>query len=731
MAFGPRRAAPDNGALLARTDTMNATLSLSLAALCAASAAASALAQTDPYLWLEDVTGERAMAWVKERNAQTEALLKSRADFPALRAELLEALNASDRIPRLDRPGQIQRLGDFIYTLWQDDKNKRGLWRRTSLAEFAKPDPQWELVLDLDQLGRLEGKSWVFSSANCLAPAYRRCLMQLSPGGSDATVLREFDTVDKVFVKGGFELPEAKSQVEWRDADHLFVGTDFGPGSLTDSGYPRITRLWQRGKPLASARTVFEGQQKDTWVGVQVDGHGRGQRALVQRALDFYRAEYHWLQADGRLRKLPLPLDAQPRLWGERLLVQLRSDWTTGGRTHPAGTLLVGSWSGLWQGRPGFRALFEPSATRSLDAYVTTRRHVLLNVADNVASRLEEWDFSTRKPQRREVKAPFPGKLDIRSLHDSDLKNDPLADRYLVAYADFLTPDTLSLGTAGSDERLRLKARRAGFDASGMRVEQQFATSKDGTRVPYFVIFPKGAKTDGNNPTLLYGYGGFEVSMDSGYRTSWGRGWLQRGGVFVLSNIRGGGEFGPAWHQSAILQNKQRSYDDFIAVAEDLVRRGITRPQRLGIMGGSNGGLLVGAVAVQRPELFNAVVCQVPLLDMQRYHKLLAGASWMAEYGDPDQPAQWAFISKYSPYQNVQAGKKQPRWLINTSTKDDRVHPGHARKMAARMLEQGHAPLYWENIEGGHGGAADNEQRATWQALEYSYLWSQLGEGVR
>jgi prolyl oligopeptidase len=687
----------------------------------ALTAAQAQPAPADPYLWLEDVSGDKAMAWVKARNAETEGLLKALPNYEGLRRELLEGLNARDRIPG------FTRMGDYVYNLWQDEKNKRGLWRRTSLAEYAKTDPIWETVLDLDQLGKAENKSWVFGGANCLAPDYRRCLLQLSPGGSDATVVREFDTQAKAFVQGGFELPEAKTQVDWKDENHIYVGTNFGAGSLTDSGYARITKLWTRGTPLQNAKTVYEGQQKDTWVGVMVDGHGAQQRAIVQRALDFYRAEYHLVQAKGGLKKLALPLDAQPRLWGDRLLVQLRSDWKLGGQTHKTGSLLIGDWKAFLAGKPAFKTLFEPTATRSLAGYTMTRRHVVLNVSDKVASKLEEWDFSGKVAKHREIKAPFPGVLGVRSLYDNDLAVDSLADRYLVQYADFLTPDTLYLAQAGNDERLKLKARQSWFDSSGMKVEQQFVTSKDGTQVPYFVVYPKGFQPGKMAPTLLYGYGGFEVSMTPRYSASWGRGWLQRGGVFVLSNIRGGGEFGPSWHKSALLENKQRSYDDFIAVAEDLIKKGITTPQQLGIMGGSNGGLLMGAVTVQRPDLFNAVVCQVPLLDMQRYHKLLAGASWMAEYGDPDKAEHWAFISKYSPYQNVKAGVKMPRMLINTSTKDDRVHPGHARKMAARMIEQGHAPLYWENIEGGHGGAADNEQRATWQAIEYSYLWMQLG----
>ena len=395
--------------------------------------------------------------------------------------------------------------------------------------------------------------------------------------------------------------------------------------------------------------------------------------------------------------KLELPSDMQEQFWGARLLLQPRSDWQVNGRSYAAGSLLLTDAAAFLQGQRKFQVLFSPT------------------------------DLAGASPQHRKIAAPFPGTLSLAGLHDSELPVDDLADRYLVNYADFLTPDTLYLARAGSDQRSALKSREPKFDSQGMRAEQYFAQSADGTQVPYFVVWPAGAKLDGKNPTLLYGYGGFEVSMQPWYSGGFGRAWYGRGGVLVLANIRGGGEFGPNWHQAAIKAGKQRSYDDFIAVAEDLIARKITTPRHLGIMGGSNGGLLVGATFVQRPELFNAVVCQVPLLDMQRYHRLLAGASWMAEYGDPDQADEWSFISKYSPYQNVKAGVKYPKPLFTTSTRDDRVHPGHARKMAAKMLAQGHELLYYENIEGGHGGAADNAQRATLQALEYSYLWQQLG----
>ncbi|HJV60062.1 MAG TPA: prolyl oligopeptidase family serine peptidase [Albitalea sp.] len=681
---------------------------------------AATTAPDDPYLWLEDVLGDKALAWVRERNAASQKELTARPEYAPIRAQVLEVLNAKDRIP------YFSRRGNWLYNLWQDEAHKRGLWRRTTLAEYRKAEPKWETVIDLDALGKAEGENWVWGGASCYGPAYRRCLVSLSRGGADAKVVREFDTVDKRFVPDGFVLPEAKSDVEWLDEDTLFVGTDFGPGSMTESGYPRIVKRWKRGTPLAQAVTVFEGDVKDVAAGVSVDRTPGFERILFTRSLDFYHHE-HWLQRGDKLVKLDVPSDASPSFMRDTLLLRLRSDWTIGDKTFSAGSLLYTDAAAYLQGERKLRALFTPTATRSLEGYTTTRDHVILDVLDNVASKLEQWHKRDGDFSFSDIKAPFPGTLGVSSLHDELIKDDPLADNYLVTYTDFLTPDSLYLATAGGSSRELLKARKPLFDARGMRVEQRFATSKDGTRVPYFVVWPQGAKADGENPTLLYGYGGFEVSLNPWYSGSVGRAWYQRGGVYVVANIRGGGEFGPPWHQSAIKAHKQRSYDDFIAVAEDLIAHKITSPRHLGIQGGSNGGLLVGAVFTQRPELFNAVVCQVPLLDMRRFNKLLAGASWMAEYGNPDEPRDWATISTYSPYQNVKASVKYPRVLFTTSTRDDRVHPAHARKMVARMLAQGHDPLYYENIEGGHGGAADNEQRAHLQALEFSYLWQQLG----
>ncbi|MGZ5179445.1 MAG: prolyl oligopeptidase family serine peptidase [Ramlibacter sp.] len=681
----------------------------------------------DPYLWLEAVEDPRALAWVREHNAVTETLLGAQPGFAADEARLLEILNSRDRIP------YVRRIGAHVYNFWTDDAHPRGLWRRTTLADYRRAQPAWETVLDVDALGRAEGASWVWAGAipvpSRTEAGIDRCLVQLSRGGSDAHVTREFDLATRRFVADGFTLPEAKSSCRWIDRDTLYVATDFGPGSMTASGYPRVIKRWRRGTPLAAAQTVFEARPEDVHADVWVEHLPGGRtRHFFTRAIDFYREE-EFVLAEGGLQRIDKPLDADMQVRGELLLLQLRSEWTVGGTSHPAGALLATSLDAFQRGERHFDVLFTPTPTRSLErgGVALTRSHVLLSVLDNVGGRLEELRRDGGGWQRREVPVPGKGQLWAAPLHDEALDDDPLADAYMVGYQDFLTADTLLLAQAGGDRPQALKQRPALFDSTGMRAEQLFATSRDGTRVPYFVIWPRGARADGDNPTLLYGYGGFQVSMLPSYQAVRGNLWVGRGGVLAIANLRGGGEFGPQWHQAAIREHKQRSYDDFIAVAEDLVARRITSTRRLGIQGGSNGGLLMGAALTQRPDLFRAVVCQVPLLDMRRYHKLLAGASWMAEYGDPDQAADWSFISRYSPYQQVKAGVQYPRVLFTTSTRDDRVHPGHARKMVARMQAQGHQVLYYENIEGGHGGAADAKQQAHLRALEFSYLWMQLG----
>ncbi|MCA0244029.1 MAG: prolyl oligopeptidase family serine peptidase [Proteobacteria bacterium] len=687
------------------------------------------MTQDDPFLWLEDVLGERALAWVRERNALTEGELQSLPGFEPRRLATLQVLDSQDRIP------VVHRLGEHFYNLWQDAEHPRGLWRRTTLDEYRRPQPAWETVLDLDALGAAEGENWVWGGADALGPAYRRCLLFLSRGGADAQVVREFDLVDQRFVDGGFFVPEAKSSLHWIDDDTLYIGSDFGPGSLTDSGYPRVIKRWRRGQTLADAVTVFEGASTDVAADAWVDRTPGFQRSGFYRSVGFYDSKSFLLQADGALQPTLQPIskpdDAAFAFWRDRVLIQLRSDWTVAGRTWLRGSLLVADADAYLRGERELTAQFTPSATRSLASYSLTRSAVLLNLLDNVGGRLEELTPQANGWQRREVATPGLGTLAASALHDPLLGDgDALAEAYWLRRSGFLEPDTLELARTGSDQRTPVKALPAFFDASGMRVEQRFARSADGTRVPYFIAWPRQPRNDGRNPTLLYGYGGFEVALAPWYLGAAGRTWLEPGGVFVVANLRGGGEFGPEWHQAAIKANKQKSYDDFAAVAEDLIAAGITRPEHLGIQGGSNGGLLVGAVMLQRPELFGAVVCRVPLLDMRRFHKLLAGASWMAEYGDPDRPEDWAWISAYSPYQkllDLAPERELPAVLFITSTRDDRVHPGHARKMAARLLALGRRPLYWENIEGGHGGAADNAQNARMRALEMSFLWQRLG----
>lgn len=675
----------------------------------------------DPHRWLEAVQGDRALAWVRERNAITESALRSHPDFDRMRSQIREVLDSKVQIPH------VTRRGAWLYNLWRDADHPRGLWRRTTLDGYRKSEPDWDTVIDLDALARAEGENWVWAGATCLGPDYRHCLVSLSRGGADAHVVREFDSVGKRFVEGGFELPEAKSSISWIDADQVLVGTDFGAGSLTDSGYPRIVKRWERGTPLAAATGVFEAERADVAASVHVDRTPGFERTVFHRAVDFYRG-VDSLWQNGALLRLPKPDDAQLSFDRDQVLIELRSAWCTAGRTWPGGSLLAGDAAAFIAGQPvAWTALFTPAPTRALASWTATRSTVLVHLLDDVAGRLEAWQRIDGGWQMRVVDAPHPGSLAVTALHDPELADDPLAESYLLESADFLSPDSLQLGTTADDRREVLKTRPAFYDASGMRVEQRFANSADGTRVPYFIVWPEGAKPDGRNPTLLCGYGGFEVSRTPAYSGVTGRVWSSRGGVCVLANIRGGGEYGPAWHQAAVKAGKQNSYDDFAAVAQHLIDTGVTQRSHLAIQGGSNGGLLVAAVMLQHPEMFGAVVCQVPLLDMQRYHLLLAGASWMAEYGNPDLPADWDVIRRYSPYQNVRAGTDLPAVLFTTSTRDDRVHPGHARKMAAKMLAQGHDVLLWENTEGGHGGAADNAQRATMLALEHAFLWQRIG----
>ena len=693
------------------------------------------VADSDPHLWLEKVTGEAALAWVQQRNQRT---IEAFAETPVFRAtedRFKRILDSDERIP------YVSRLGDAWYNFWRDADNPRGVWRRTTPREYRKQSPAWETVLDIDDLAAREDENWVFQDADCRRPDMRRCLISLSRGGADASVVREFDLVEKAFVKDGFTLPEAKSRVAWGGPDRLLVATDFGPGSLTESGYPRIVKAWQRGTDLADAAVLLEGATEDMMVLAGADLGNEYRHEIVTRLIDFWNRET-FLHRDGKLIRIEVPTSADLSVFRDRLYIRLTEDWKTGGSKHTAGSLVTAPLEAFLAGKREFTTLFEATAATSLAAYSLTRNHVILQTLCNVANRVEVLTQGADGWQRRAI----PGASVYNSIDALPVDRD-LGDGYFLQIEGYLTPPGLAYGTIEPLSAMRQPAQERAsaaarinppevlkttpelFDATGLEVAQHFATSSDGTSIPYFEV----GRTDqsGPAPTLLYGYGGFEISLTPGYQALTGAGWLERGGTYVVANIRGGGEFGPSWHRAALKENRPRAYEDLIAVAQDLVGRKVTTSAQLGVMGGSNGGLLTGNMLTMRPDLFGAVVAQVPLFDMRRYHELVAGASWMAEYGDPDLPEEWAFIQGFSPYHNVDAEASYPPVLVTTSTRDDRVHPGHARKMVAKLAAAGHDVTYYENTEGGHAGAADNAQRAFMWALAYEFLWRHLAPEAR
>jgi prolyl oligopeptidase len=671
----------------------------------------------DTFLWLEDIDGEDALAWARRHNEATVAEFGGDT-FEQLRAEALEVLDTDTRIP------YVRRRGEHLYNFWRDAANPKGLWRRTTLASYRSDEPDWEVLVDVDELALAEEENWVWAGADVIEPDHLLALISLSRGGSDAAVVREFDMRTKTFVDGGFELPEAKSRVTWEDHDTLLVGTDFGDGSLTASGYPRTVRRWRRGEPLAQAATLFTGSVDDVIVSASADRTPGYRRTLLYRAIDFFNDEVYQLR-DGELVRIDAPTDAAVSAHREWLLIELRTDWHTGTADHRAGSLLAADFDRFLDGTAELSVVFEPDDHTCLHQYSWTRDRLVMVTLADVASRVQIVTPGTWV--RQPVAGVPPNSNTVIASTDAD------GDEIFLDASGFLTPSTLLHGTvptsAGADDpggtAVRpIKTAPSFFDTDELDVEQHFATSDDGTAVPYFVVGRRGA---GPGPTLLYGYGGFEVSQTPGYGGVLGRLWLARGGTYALANIRGGGEYGPGWHTVAMREGRHRVAEDFAAVARDLVARGITTAAQLGAQGGSNGGLLMGVMLTAYPELFGALVCQVPLLDMRRFHLLLAGASWVAEYGDPDDPGDWEFISGYSPYQNISAERRYPPVLITTSTRDDRVHPGHARKMTAALREAGQPVWYYENIEGGHAGAADNAQTAFKSALAFAFLHEKLG----
>ena len=670
----------------------------------------------DPYLWLEEIDSPRVREWIAARNAETVAALVD-PRFEADRAAARGVLDADDRIPHINR-----RAG-FVYNFWRDATHPKGLWRRTTLDDYRKPAPSWDVLLDIDALARDEGEDWVWAGCTTLPPAYRLGLVQLSRGGSDALTIREFDLDAKAFVADGFMLPESKAFVSWMDHDRVLVGSPLGGDDFaTQSGYARTVRLWRRGTPFTEAPIVYEGERQNVWVyGWQLHEAPRP-RTLFMRGLDFINKEYLVEEQPGGRRRIEVPTDASIQLFGDWLTVELRTDWEIGGTRHPAGALLVTSFEAFMAGRRNFTVLFAPSRAAFLQGSTMTRDTVAFKVLDDVRSRVmlgrpsgEGW--------RVESLAGFSEQavVDIGTLDTDSVSAAMNGGELLVHVNNAITPLTMSLVRFGETPE-PLKAAPARFDARGLAITQHHAEADDGTRIPYFQIGRADLARDGGNAVLLTGYGGFEIALLPYYAGIAGKLWLERGGVHVIANIRGGGEFGPAWHQAGMRAGKKVAHDDFAAVARDLIARGVTRRERLACSGGSNGGLLVGNMYTRYPELFGAIVCQVPLLDMRRYTKLTAGPSWIAEYGDPDKPEDWAFLQKISAYQLVSAGRDYPPILLTTSARDDRVHPGHARKMAAKLEGLGARVLFHEPPEGGHAGAADNAHVAYNEALVYAFL---------
>jgi prolyl oligopeptidase len=676
-----------------------------------------AAADNDPYLWLADIHGARALAWAKEQTAKSDAALKSDRQYASDRAAILKVLNANDRIPE----GELHH--HWVLNFWQDAQHVRGIWRRTTVADYATKSPHWQTLLDVDRLDAETHKNWVWKGADC-TPNFNRCLISLSPGGGDAVAIREYDPNTQKFLDDGFSLAIAKSTARYVDNNSILFATDFGPGTITPSSYPRIVKLWKRGTPLGTAKIVFKAAKTDMAAAPDVFRGPYGTVALVVRRPSFFKADYYFVRPGGSTLKLPLPQDAELRgVTGGELVATLQDDWTTGGRRIAQGSLIAFPVLDYAKtGKGAVSVLFTPGAHQMIDEAAGGRDAVFAAVYDDVKGSIHAFHLASGKWSDTRLDLPKDGSTSIVSA------NDWGPEAYFT-FQSFSVPPTLYAYDGRTTSPIKAEPPR--FDARGIAVDQHWAASKDGTRIPYFLIRPKSAK--GPVPTILYGYGGFQLSMTPWY---WNDGhrplypavpWFDKGGAIAVANIRGGGEFGPAWHKAALKYQRQRAYDDFEAIAADIEHRGLSTAKELGIVGASNGGLLVSTVMVERPDLFAAVVCQRPLIDMIRYTHYGAGASWVGEYGDPADPRMAAYIRTYSPYQNVKLGAAYPPILFITETSDDRVTPVFARMMAAKMEAQGHAVLFNEAAEGGHGPGSTHAEEADYWALSYTFLAEKLG----
>ena len=666
----------------------------------------------DPYLWLEEVEGKKSLAWVEEQNEETFTRYTESNAFKEKYERIKKELNDDERIP-----SAYYQNGE-MYNFWRDEKNVRGVWRKTSFKSYLKDEPIWENILDIDQLANDEGINWLYKGADCLAPEYKRCLIRLSDGGTDAVTIREFDLEEKKFVKDGFNTYPSKQNASWVNEDQILIGADFGEGSMNESGYPMQVKLWNRGESLEEAKIFFSGSYEKIFnfpfVSIRPDGKYYG----IIEGPTFFSEVLHLFDGEKLIKiNLPQMIDIHG-FFNESLILSIEEDW----EIFKSGSLLEINVNSLLANsidESDVKIIFEPDGQRFISGVSIGKHQLMVSMLENVNGKITRF---MKKDDRWDSK-------DIEGFQNSTMNiygQDVWSDNSFISVSNFLEPSSIYHASDGADYK-KIKSRKNSIDPEKYRVEQNFVSSADGTSIPYFLISRKDINLDGKNPTILYGYGGFQISKPPSYLGgSIAEYWLNSGGVYVVSNIRGGGEYGPAWHQSALKENRQRAYDDFIAIAIDLIEEGITSKDHLGIEGRSNGGLLVGATFTQRPDLFNAVICGVPLLDMYRYDKLLAGASWVDEYGDPDNPEEWEYIRKYSPYQNLKKGTEYPEVFFYTSTKDDRVHPGHARKMAKKMTDMGSPIVYYENTEGGHAGTSNIDQFSFLLALQLAYLEDKL-----
>jgi prolyl oligopeptidase len=696
-----------------------ATAALLLLAMVWIRADAQTSEPQDRYQWLEDVSSPRSMAWVKAENERSAKVLQSDPRFASLDAMALKVLESPDRLPLPDfREG-------VIYNVWQDAQHVRGILRRTSLADYLTPQPQWQTVLDYDTLAKEDNEKWVQKGLTCLYPGDRLCLVELSAGGEDAETMREFDLKAGKFVEGGFVLPRSKQDAAWVDKDTLLVARDWGAGTMTTSGYPFVVKLWKRGEPLEQAKEVYRGADTDVEVDALSLHDGQGHHATIfDRSLNIFEHEISlWTPAGVRKIALPAKVEIDGLLAG-RLIVTIDEDWKPQGIDHTfaQGSVLAFDLKALEKHPERLKPtiVFAPTSQEFAQEVAVTKNHLLLTTLEHVQGRAYAYTVgSGGEWTRKRFDVPDNQTVDIVTTNRSD-------DQFFLRLTGFLTPSSLLLGDAAAGSLKEAKTLPPQFDAANLIVEQLEATSKDGTKVPYFVVRRKDLKYDSKNPTLLEAYGGFQVSETPEYSGIIGKLWLERGGVYVLANIRGGGEFGPAWHEAGLKTHRQRIYDDFAAVGQDLVTRKITSPRRLGIVGGSNGGLLMGVEMTQHPDMWHAIVIQVPLLDMLRFEQIAAGASWVGEYGSVSVPDQRAFLASISPYNQLKPDVNYPEPLIFTTTKDDRVSPVHARKFAARM-EEFHEPFFYDEIvEGGHAAGADLKEEARTWAEQYTYLTRKL-----